>query len=204
MSTREPFDGTAVVLHLIEAARAARLAVLKADQEIKDLHDMPGEVWELIGWVEKLEERYAREQPAPEPVGWEPRRWRELVAGDRVEMGGVEAEVVGDAFTNDWHVDPRSSEYRPAPLEHSVTNVRLKWGEPAQEKVYPMQPDGEVETLRGPSGLALDAAAGYRSLLAEEPIDVLDGWAADAACTLEAAGLGSVTVMTAPYAGGES
>lgn len=188
MTDREPFDGTAVVLHLIEACRevASRTGLDLDGQDVRH----------IIHWTRELEARYVREQPEPEPVGWEPRRWRELADGDRVEMGGVEAMVVGDAFTNDWHVDPHSSEYRPSPLEHSVTNVRLKWGEPAQEKVYPMQPDGEVECLRGPIGQERDATAGYRPLLADEPVNVLESWAEDAARTLEAAGLGPIEVMT--------
>lgn len=184
----EPFDGTAIVLHLIEAARAwapyheARAVVLGEGMEEADAV--------MFRWVQELEERYAREQPKAEPVGWEPRTWGELVAGDRVTMGGVEAEVVS---IRRWHVDPRSSEYRPVPLES--VEVRLKWGTPPQVKGYPMPAAGEVETLRGPAGLALDEANGYRSLLAEEPINVMESWAADAAATLEAAGLGPVEVL---------
>jgi hypothetical protein len=181
--TPQPFDGTAEVLHLIEACRRLRkLAPLS--EAARDIHH----------WVDALEARYTREQPEPEPVGWHPRRWRELVAGDRVEMNGVEALVEG-TVTNNWHVDPRSSEYRPEPLEHSVTVVRLTWGDPPATKAYNMPPDGEVETLRGDAGQAVDEANGFRSALQEEPVDVMASWAEDAAITLAAAGLGPVEVI---------
>lgn len=187
MTDREvvPFDGTAEVLHLIEAARA--LAATAGDV---DRRTDPAAL-AVIGWAQALEARYAREQPAPDPVGWEPRRWRELVAGDTVEAGGVETEVLA-ASTQRWHVDPNSNEYRPTPLEHDVTVVTLAF---RPDQPYRMPPDGEVECLRGPAGQAVDEANGHRSLLSQEPIDVMASWAADAALTLEAAGLGPAEVI---------
>lgn len=191
MTNREPADGTAIVLHLIEAARDWRTGAFVTSDEGPELGT-------LARWVDALEERYAREQPAPEPVGWEPRRWREVVDGDRVTMGGVEALVIGAPVTHHWHVDPKSSEYRPAPLEHAARNVRLRWTGPdgaEQEKVYPMPPGGEVECLRGPAGQEADRAAGHRSVLEGERVDVLEHWAGEAVAILELAGLGPVEVI---------
>lgn len=184
MTEREPADGVAEILHLIEAARAAR--------DAWHLDPATPGYLPLIQYVERLEARYAREQPAPEPVGWHPRTWRELVAGDQVEVGGVQATVLSCVSTFAGHVDPESNERRPSPLEHTTTLVRLDYrpGEP-----YSMPPDGEVETLRGPAGQAVDEANGFRSALHEEPIDVMASWAQDAADTLATAGLGPVEVI---------
>lgn len=209
MTGVKPIDGAAVVLHLIEAARAwaHTAAPLKAEGVA------------LAAWVAELEERYEREARGDAPVGWEPRRWRELVAGDRVELGGVEA-VVQSAQTLDWHVSPdkyayhvgigNSDDENPCracngrcretrgrkyeALEHSVTSVKLEGREP----VYQMPPDGEVETLRGPAGQALDEVNGHRSQVpgGADPIEVLGSWAAKAALTLEGAGLGPVEVLS--------
>lgn len=207
--TPQPADGTAIILHLIEAARAWNQPEAKwCGPEEQDLEY----------WIGQLEERYAREQAehGPAPVGWGPRAWRELVAGDTVEVGGVEA-VIEKAYPGDWHVSETDYAYHPGPdrgeesdgckncrgrcretrgrkyaaLEHSYVSVKLEGREPT----YKMPPDGEVETLRGPAGQALDEANGYRSALGEQEIDVMASWAADAAETLEAAGLGPIEVM---------
>lgn len=183
-SDREPADGAAEILHLIGAARA---------WNGPDARWCGPEERHLAKCIERLEARYAREQPAPEPVGWHPRTWRELVAGDRVEVAGTQATVLS-SVTQDWHVDPASNVYRPTGLEHSVTLIRLDY---RPDEPYPMPPDGEVETLRGPAGQAIDEANGFRSALAEEPIDVMASWAQDAADTLAAAGLGPVEVIRA-------
>lgn len=175
----EPFDGTAVVLHLIEAARACTTVWREQGTRLKP------EATALVAWVAELEERYAREQPAPAPAGWEPRKWRELLPGDRVSMGGQEATIAQPAVTQHWHVDPRSNTYRPQPMEHAVTLIRLE----GREQAYRMPPDGEVETLRGEAGREADALAGYRSWGAEQPVDVLAEWAWEAVQTLRAAGL---------------
>ena len=174
----EPFDGTAVVLYLIEAARTCAATWREQGLRLKP------EATALVAWVAELEERYAREQPAPAPVGWEPRRWRELLPGDRVSMGGQEATIANVA-TSRWHVDPLSNTYRPQPLEHEVTKVRLEGRAP----LYSMPPDGEVETLRGEVGQRADAGSGYRSPLVGESVDVIKEWAWEAVQTLQAAGL---------------
>lgn len=183
MTEREPADGVAEILHLIEAAREfvhtpAAKSVAEPFAKMKRL-------------VAALDRRYASHRPEPESVGWHPRTWRELVAGDQVAVGDAQATVLA-SITNHWHVDPRSNEYRPTALEHSVTMITLDYrpGEP-----YSMPPDGEVETLRGPAGQAVDEANGFRSALHEEPIDVMASWAQDAADTLAAAGLGPVEVI---------
>jgi len=210
MSGLQPVDGCAVVLHLIEAARAwARTAGAVGPDGTA-----------LAAWVAELEDRYEREARGEVAVGWEPRRWRELVAGDRVELGGVEA-VIASAVTQHWHVDTREEMRRWHPgsgndaeegscrtcrgachrgrgwespaLERSVTEVRLE----GRDRVYQMPPDGEVETLRGPAGRALDEVNGHRSRVPGgiDPAEVLASWVQDAAATLEAAGLGPIEVM---------
>lgn len=188
MTTAKPWDGTAVILHLIEACRevAASETVDHAGQDVTRIR----------AWVRELEEKLTREL-GPATVGWEPRRWRELVQGDTVSLGGVEA-VVESAVTNHWHVDPRSSEYRPQPLEHSVTALRLA----GRDQTYQMPPDGEVETLRGPAGQAVDEVNGrHFGMVEADRVLVLGSWAADAFLTLEAAGLNPVPeAMTPPDA----
>lgn len=208
MSELKPIDGTAVVLHLIEAARAwARGEQAQGPEGAA-----------LTAWVTELEDRFEREQRGDAPVGWEPRRWRELIAGDRVELGGVEA-VIASAQVQNWHVSPdkyayhvgigNSDDENPCrackgqcretrgrkyeALEHSVTAVRLEGREP----LYQMPSEGEVETLRGPAGQAVDEVSGYRSQIpGAEPIDVIGSWAAEAAQTLEAVGLGPIEVLS--------
>lgn len=200
-------EGYAIVLHLVEAARA----VAHADGPLTP------EGQALVAWVTELEDRLTRETAAG-PVGWEPRRWRELIAGDRVELGGVEA-VIASTVTQNWHVDPEKYVYHVGignsddenpcracrgqcretrgrkyqALEHSITAVRLEGRDP----LYQMPPDGEVETLRGPAGQALDEVNGHRSraLGGIDPIEVLGSWAEDAAAVLEGAGLGPIEVM---------
>jgi hypothetical protein len=179
VSERKPIDGTAVVLHLIEAARAAR------DAWHLDPHT-PGYL-PLVGWVEELE----RWLPTAPAVGWEPRRWRELVEGDRVSLGGQEAEVTGTS-TGMWHVNPDKYRYVEGrgrvyePLEHEITRLHLK----GRDRSYEMPPDGEVETLRGALGQAEDLAAGrHREQVETERSAVLEDWAEQAAQTLRAAGL---------------
>lgn len=200
MSKLEPVDGTAIILHLIEAARA-----LINDGTID--HTLTANVRH---WTHQLEERYARERIEAAPVGWEPRRWRDLVVGDRIEVSGNEA-VVERAALEKWLTLPpeglpgdpdyprspdspkyRELVYRPKPYVHSYVAVKLE----GRDTTYKMMnPDGEVETLRGPAGRAVDEANGYRSVLGEEPVNVMASWAADAALTLEAAGLGPIEVI---------
>lgn len=191
----EPFDGAAVVLHLIEAARAWRNAVVAELDDFRSSGLLEEQA--LAGWVEQLEARYDREKIEPEPVGWEPRQWREVIAGDFVQMGGVQAMVKASTAL-DWHVDPsedKDNQYRPRPMEHSAVRVTLSVDEWPEPRTYSFPVDGEVETLRGSAGQALDEANGYRSVLAEEPINVMQSWAEDAAATLNSAGLGPVEVI---------
>jgi hypothetical protein len=173
----QPADGTAAILHLIEAARA----VTKDYQSEID----PGDFRRLGRWVDELEKFIERAAPAEAPVGWEPRRWREVKPGDTVSAGGVEARVEA-ASTSRWHVDPQSNPVYPKPLEHDVTTVRLA----GRDRVYQMPPDGEVETLRGPIGQEIDRQAGRgRADREAERIEVLGHWAGEAWQTLAAAGL---------------
>jgi hypothetical protein len=182
----KPFDGIAVLLHLIEAAREVTAG---------DTVDHAGQdVTTLRGWVRELERHLETIVPAVPEVSWEPRRWRELVQGDRVSLGGVEAEVESTS-TSTWHVDPDSSEYRPQPLEHTITHLRLV----GRDTLYRMDPEGEVETFRGPAGQAVDEANGrHLGLVGADRHVVLASWAADAFTTLEAAGLSPEPIAMTP------
>jgi hypothetical protein len=69
------------------------------------------------------------------------------------KRGDYHEGVVEYAAVQAWHVDPRSSDYRPVPLEHEVVAVRLS-GRPAP---LSMPPSGPVELLAaGPVGPALE------------------------------------------------
>lgn len=180
MTERKPIDGTAVILHLIEAARV----VTKDHQSEID----PRDFRRLARWCDELEGWLERITP---PVGWEPRTWKELEPGDTVSVGGVEA-VVESAMYQSWHVNPKSNEYRPTALEHDVVKLKLE-GRP---KLYDMPPDGEVEVLRGPIGQEKDRLSGRRRAQLQQEHDVmLERWADEAAQTIAAAGLGPVEVV---------
>jgi hypothetical protein len=209
-------EGYVVVLHLIEAARAF----------VRTAGPLKAEGVALAAWVGELEERYEREARGGAPIGWEPRRWRELVQGDRVSLGGVEA-VIESTNTLQWHVDVsdearrwhtgtgnnddedpcrtcrgacrRGRGWESPALEHSVTSVRLDGhrNPKTPDGSYKMPPDGEVETLRGPAGQALDEVNGYRSQIpGNDPVEVLASWSEEAAAVLEGAGLGPIEVMS--------
>jgi len=209
-------EGYAIVLHLVEAARA----VAHADGPLTP------EGQALVAWVTELEDRLTRETAAS-PVGWEPRRWRELVAGDTIEVGGEEA-VIEHAYLGDWHVDEEKYAWHPGPndpengdrcracgggrcrqargrkyaaKEQRYMRLMLVGRRNAENEVdgsYHMYNlDGEVETLRGPAGQAVDEVNGHRSRVPGgiDPIEVLGSWAEDAAAVLEGAGLGPIEVM---------
>lgn len=180
----EPIDGTAVILHLIEACRevTSRTGLELDGQDVR----------EIVKWTRALEARYEREQPEPEPVTWHPRTWGEVIEGDMVQLHGVKALVKASTLLN-WHVDPNSSEYRPVAMERAEVRVTLLWN--GNERTYGFPPRGEIEVKRGPAGQAVDEANGFRAGAGDEPVNVLHSWAEDAAATLNAAGLGPVEVI---------
>lgn len=186
--TAKPHDGVSVLLHLVEAVRAW-------DRKQSGLGTMfDQEAGTVRAWLRELEEHLEEVVPKVPPVGWEPRRWEELVAGDTVSLGGQEA-VVASAMLQEWHVDPASSEYRPQPLEHSYVALRLEGRDP----LYRMPPTGEVETLRGPAGQAVDEANGrHLGMVEADRVVVMGSWARDAMLTLEAAGLDPEPIAMTP------
>lgn len=191
--TAQPGDGAAVILHVIEAARAWNAECgLQGPKRARPDLDVENS---LAEWVDRLEAWLEREAPAASvSAGWEARTWGELVEGDTVSVGGVEA-VVESAQVQVWHVDPRSSEYRPQPMEHSVTKVRLAGREP----LYSMPTGGEVETLRGPAGQAIDEVNGrHAGMVAADRILILASWASDAFQTLQATGLNPEPIAMSP------
>lgn len=96
MTTPKPADGYAVVLHLIEAAREL---ISPEGGQVDQCSDR------LIEWTRVLESYLAGEVPDEQPAGWEARTWGEVLPGDRVSLGGVEADV-RQAVILGWHVEP--------------------------------------------------------------------------------------------------
>jgi hypothetical protein len=216
--TLKPVDGTAVILHLIEAARAwARWGTADGPDP-----ESSNPVQNLADWVNLLEERLAAEIPDEQEAGWEARTWGELLPGDRVSLQGVEALVKQVALLP-WHVEPdpekgvrqvwhpgynavdegsgapehcracrgrcqRGRGFQMFPLEHSQVRITLEFG--GQVNSYQMAPGGEIEVLRGPAGIEIDRAAGRGAgqVRADREM-VLESWAAEAFQTLAAAGL---------------
>lgn len=215
--TFKPADGTAVILHLIEAARAVGRSYHfpRDPAAIEDVRI-------LVGRIEMLESYLAEQIPNEQEAGWEARTWGELLPGDRVSLQGVEALVKQVALLP-WHVEPdpekgvrqvwhpgydavdeesgapercracrgrcqRGRGFQMFPREHSQVRITLEFG--GQETSYPMAPDGEIEVLRGPAGIEIDRAAGRGAgqVRADREM-VLGSWAAEAFQTLAAAGL---------------
>jgi hypothetical protein len=95
------------------------------------------------------------------PVRWDLMTWEALATWPEpwdgpihIRLKGVEADLLS-AVVEGWHVDPRSSEYRPVALEHDVVAVRIRVGQ--EEKVYRMPPSGQVEVRSGSLGEAVAA-----------------------------------------------
>jgi hypothetical protein len=127
--------GSALILAVLEAARVM-------SRELEANPYSPPIVGHLITASRMLDGAIAQLMPRPT---WRATTWgmvAALGAGTRVRLGGHEA-VVASAELQQWHVDPRSDQYRPRPLEHRVVAVRLGGG----EKLYTMPPDGAVEVL---------------------------------------------------------
>jgi hypothetical protein len=130
--------GAALILRVIEAARAV---VSKPGYGLATLYDQDGAA--LGTAVAML--GAAMEQLAPRPA-WRVVTWKDIAgsaaSGTRVRLGTAEA-VVESAALQTWHADPRSSEFRPQPLEHQVCAVRLA----GRGQLYSMPPTGAVEIL---------------------------------------------------------
>lgn len=212
--TLKPADGTAVILHLIEAARALA-------QSAPRFKGTPAAA--VVEWADRLESYLAEQIPDEQPAGWEARTWGEVVAGDRVSLGGVEADVQQAALLP-WHVEPdpekgvrqvwhpgrdavddetgapkhcrgckgrctRGRGYQTFPLEHSQMRVTLDI-DGHGVKALGFAPDGEIEVLRGEAGRELDRVAGRGADIVKADRDmVLASWAREAYETLAAAGL---------------
>lgn len=100
------------------------------------------------------------------PVRWDSMTWESLAtfpipiepdSAIRVRLAGVEADLLS-AVVEGWHVDPRSSEYRPIRLEHRAVAVKIRVG--TEEKMYRMPPTGKVEVRSGSLGEAVAAILG--------------------------------------------
>lgn len=129
-----------------EAGAALILAVLDAARRIANT---PGHAFaaifgspeaELSAAVQMLDG--AVEQLKPRPA-WRMATWARVAglgAGTRVRLGGAEA-VVESAVIQSWHVDPRSNEYRPQPMEHQVVFTKLV----GREGGYRFPTGGQVE-----------------------------------------------------------
>lgn len=210
--TLKPADGTAVILHLIEAARAV-------GQSYHFPHDPAAieDVRILVDRIEMLETYLAEQIPDEQLVGWEPRTWGEVVAGDTINAGSGDL-LVQQAARLDWHVEPdrrvwhvgrdavdeerkpeycrgckgrchRAKGFQNFPLEHSQMAVTLAAAD-GREGRFTMPTDGEIEVLRGEAGREIDRAAGRGAQIVKADRDmVLTSWAGEAFQTLAAAGL---------------
>src|ERR1044072_138718 len=89
------------------------------------------------------------DETQPDPVLiWVERTWADVRTGDRVRMPGTDATAhVQSAMHQRWHVDPRSSEYRPEGLEWSAVRVTLAFAFTNATNVssYDMDPAQPVE-----------------------------------------------------------
>lgn len=61
---------------------------------------------------------------------WRNRTWLDVRTGDTVKLPGTEnTAYVRHAVHQRWHVDPRSSEYRPVAMEWTAVHVELTAGQ---------------------------------------------------------------------------
>lgn len=94
------------------------------------------------------DDKQLKREAEREPI-WVECTWRDVRTGDLVRLPhnpSVSPSRVASAVLQGWHVDPRSSEYRPAPLEHSTVRVTL--ADPASGSFlgsYLMDPDKPIE-----------------------------------------------------------
>lgn len=100
----------------------------------------------------------------PEYV-WVPLTWADVAPGDRVRLPGRPdtEEGVLAVLPLDWHVDPKSKERWPRPLEHS--EIKVTFCEP--ERTYGFPPSGQVE-IRREAEVSPERFAAIISLLSRE------------------------------------
>lgn len=79
---------------------------------------------------------------------WYPRTWVDVRAGDQVRLPDSDVTAtIATAVHLHWHVDPRSSEYEPRPLEWSGVQVRFE-GE--DQPLRTMDPAKPIDILLSP------------------------------------------------------
>jgi hypothetical protein len=97
---------------------------------------------------------------------WHERTWVDVRTGDTVKLPGTEnTAYVRHAVHQGWHVDPRSSEYRPVAMEWSCVHVELTAGQ-----------EHDAATL---GVLDMDPAKPILIQLSRSEVDaieLLDGW----------------------------
>jgi hypothetical protein len=201
--TRRPIDGTAVILHLIEAVRAWNQPEARwCGQEERNLEE----------WANALETYLAEQIPDEQSAGWEPRTWGEVLTGDRVSAGGQEY-LVKQAVVLNWHVESSASKNEG----DRAFGVRQVWhpgrdgmdeeGKPeycrpckgrcargrgfqtfplehsqiavtliaadGREGRFTMPTGGEIEVLRGEAGREIDRAAGRGAQIVKADRDMV-------------------------------
>lgn len=158
----------------LEEVRAAAVEVLVAARRwatadrggLRTVLDPP--LSALLADLEEME-RAVREYTVasgqePEYV-WVPLTWADVAPGDRVRLPGRPdtEEGVLAVLPLDWHVDPKSKERWPRPLEHS--EIKVTFCEP--ERTYGFPPSGQVE-IRREAEVSPERFAAIISLLSRE------------------------------------
>jgi hypothetical protein len=97
---------------------------------------------------------------------WFKRTWLDVRTGDTVKLPGTEnTAYVRHAVHQGWHVDPRSSEYRPVAMEWTAVHVELTQSHwPASEVLGVLDMDPAKPILIQLTQLEVDA------------IELLGGW----------------------------
>lgn len=82
---------------------------------------------------------------------WVSRTWTDVRVGDHVRLGiaGPSAYVIACTHL-DWHIDPRSSEYRPVGLEWQAVNVTFST-DPTPATIHVVDPNKPVEIELSPA-----------------------------------------------------
>lgn len=211
--TLKPIDGYAVILHLIEAARALSSFDHTLNANVRH-------------WVGVLETYLAEQIPAVVEVGWEARTWGELLPGDTINAGSGEALVTkSSTLTLPWHLEPdpvtgvrqvwhpgrdavdeesgapehcracrgrctRGRGYQVFAKEWSQSAALVTLAHEGVEREFKMPFANEIEVLRGPAGRAADESSGRHGQMIKADRDmVLASWAAEAYEVLAATGL---------------
>lgn len=120
------------------------------------------------------DELAAAEQAREEEFIWVPRTWIDVRPGDSIHLPGTESYAyVQHAELQNWHIDPRSNEYRPSALEWSGVKVTIyttmpdgSRGMATQASEFIMDPAKPIEIKLTPAELAAIELVGWPNRIA--------------------------------------